>query len=191
MLVAEDVVGVPAECVSECVLIVPHRRMNRQSGRFIDDQEIIVFIDNGQWNLRLDDIRAVLGLEDVAAQPVAGGEDFLQIAPVPVQDEPVDAAGLRFCCVANADCGGADGPVVCIGRRYFGGDVLRSAERAGVPKVVECRSRVALGTKKSLHGVAVEAFRDDIVDLSQVLCHNLTFLETAEGSQNRIAVFCG
>ena len=177
MLVAEDVVCVPAECVSERVLIVPHRRMNRKPGRFIDDQDILVLIDDRQRDLGLDDVRAVLGLKDIAAQPVARREDLLQEAPVPVQDEPVDTVWPRFRCVANAGCGGADGPGVCIGRRYIGGDVRRFAERTGVPKVVERRPRVALGTKKSLHGVAVEAFRDDIVDLSQVFCHNLTFIE--------------
>ena len=149
MLVAEDVVCVPAECVSERVLIVPHRRMDRKPGRFIDDQDILVLIDDRQRDLGLDDMRTVLGFQNAAEKRIAGRKLLLQITSVPVQDEPVDTVRLRFCC----------------------------AERTGVPEVVECRPGVALGTKKSLHGVAVEAFWDDIVDLSQVFCHNLTFIE--------------
>ncbi len=94
VLIPEDVMRVPAERVSERVLIVPHGRMNRKPGRLIDDQDIFVLIDDRQWDLGLDDIRAVLGLEDVAAQPVTGSEDFLQEASVPVQDEPVEAPAL-------------------------------------------------------------------------------------------------
>ena len=88
--------------------------MDRKPGRFIDDQDILVLIDDRQRDLGLDDMRTVLGLEDVAAKPVAGSEDFLQVAPVPVQDEPVDTVRLRFCCVTNADWGSTGGPAVCM-----------------------------------------------------------------------------
>ena len=139
MLEAEDVVCVPAECVSERVLIVPHRRMNRKPGRFIDDQDILVLIDDRQRDLGLDDMRTVLGLEDVAAKPIAGSEDFLQVAPVPVQDEPVDTVHLRFRCVANADWGSTGGPAVRIGRRNIDESVDRRG--AGTDALVVCIGR--------------------------------------------------
>lgn len=134
MIVAEHMMRIPAESIAEGVLIVAHGWMNREPGRFIDHKDILILIDDGQWDFGLDDVWTVLGFENPADECIAGRERLLQPAAMPVSDKTL--------CVS---------------------------------KMIEHGLRVALGTKKSLHGVPVEAFWNSIFKCAQIFCHRYRY----------------